>query len=143
MNSCTQLDGKRLGLGFLLAPAVAPIAAILVAYAVTKEHTGECLFGWITLVMIFFGFPLSYSSAIVLGLPYVCIMQKKGRLNFGTVMAGALGSWAALCAFMYVVPQKDLRALRDEIAALSLVGMLLSGALFYCIALLGRARPPS
>jgi H+/gluconate symporter-like permease len=135
MNSCPRLDGGRLALGFLLAPAVAPISAMLITYAVTKEHSGDCLFGGITLVMTFFGFPLSYFSALVLGFPYVCVMHKKEHLNFWTIMAGGLALWAGLCAFMYVAPSKDLRVLRYAIAPLSLVGILLEAVFFYCVAL--------
>jgi hypothetical protein len=143
MNSCARLDGRRLALGFLLAPAVAPISAVLVAYAATKEHSGDCLFGGITLVMIFFGLPLSYISALVLGIPYVCVMQKKGRLSFWTIMAGGLTLWVGLCAFLWAVPSKDLSGLRYSIAPLALVGILLEAAFLYCVALWRSNRLPS
>lgn len=139
MNSSARLDPLRLVLGFLLTPAITPILAVVAAYVVTEEHNGECPFGYMVLFAIFYGLPLSYICAVVLGIPYVLVLQEIGHLNFWTIMAGAYGVWVGATALL-LRPQPGLFTLQAAVVIASLVGMLLAGALFYLVAVRGNFR---
>ena len=76
MDSSAPLDPRKVVLGFLVTPAIAPIAAIAITFVVTKEHRGECLYGWIVALTISIGFAASYITALVFAVPWFLIMRR-------------------------------------------------------------------
>jgi hypothetical protein len=139
MNLSSRVNVVRPILGFLLTPAVAPVATILIAFVVTKEYRGDCLYGWVVGLTILFGVAGSYISAAVFGVPYVLIMQRIGRLSFWTIMIGALGQWAGLFVSLFMAGflrtgQLDFAGILAVFGVLYLPGMLLGGVVFYRIA---------
>ena len=148
MNLTLRLNVVRLLLGFLLTPAITPITAIVIAFVVTKQHQGECLYGWVVGLTIVFGFAASYICVVVFGVPYVLIMHRIGRLSFRTIMVGALAQWAGLFGVLFTVGLcgtgfGDVGFILGVLAILYLPGMLLGGAAFYHIAVRQRVRLPS
>lgn len=143
MDSIAPLDPRRVVLGFLVAPAITPITAIVITFLVTKEHQGECVYGRIVGLTIIFGVLASYVSAVVFGAPWILRMHRTGRLNFWTTMVGALVQWAGLFTVVLVVVLCLTGQLRAAYAAgvfavLYLPGMLLGGAAFYGMAVRSR-----
>jgi hypothetical protein len=137
MNSAVRLDAKRLVLGFLLSPAVAPLSAIIIPFAVTM---GKGVFSLMLALTLVIGLPASYICSIIFGIPYVLIMHRRGHLNLRTIVAGALGLWAGAFALLVVAcfcePGESgmLYFLGLLLTILSLPGMLLAGVLFHRIA---------
>lgn len=147
MNTTRHLEPLRVALGFFLTPAIPSIVMIAAAYLATEEHQGECPFGWVVGITILFLLPRSYLGAIVLGLPYVLVLQKSGHLNFWTIMAAVCAAWVLAIGLRWrPTPDRDVLELAVVIG--SLVGVLLAGALFFLIAVWGDlvtwlAPPPA
>ncbi len=143
MDSTALLDPRKVVLGFLVTPAIAPIAAMATAFVVTKEHRGECLYGWIVALTIFIGFAASYVSALVIAVPWFLIMYRIGRLGFWTTMIGAMVPWAGLFVVLFIVGwcrggERDSMVILGVLAVLYVPGMLLAGAAFYGMAIRSR-----
>ncbi len=148
MNSRAQLNGWRLAVGFLAAPAIVPITSIVIAFLIAEEHKGDCPFNWLLWGMLFIGFPASYGWATIIGMPYVYIMHKEGHLDFRTIMAGTVGLWVGFFGLLGIAGLCATGQFRDPsllgvLAILCLPGVLLAGAAFYGIAIRRRSRLPS
>jgi hypothetical protein len=130
MNSAVRLDAKRLVLGFLLSPAVAPLSAIIIPFAVTM---GKGVFSLMLALTLVIGLPASYICSIIFGIPYVLIMHRRGHLNLRTIVAGAFALLVVAC-FCEPGESGMLYFLGLLLTILSLPGMLLAGVLFHRIA---------
>jgi len=143
MDSSAPLDPRKVVLGFLVTPAIAPIAAIAITFVVTKEHRGECLYGWIVALTISIGFAASYITALVFAVPWFLIMRRIGRLGLWTTMIGVMVQWAGLFVVLLLAGwcrggERDLMVILAALAALYLPGMLLAGAAFYGMSIRSR-----
>jgi hypothetical protein len=81
-----------------------------------------------------FGVGMVYLCVLCLGVPYVVLMQKAGRLNFRTVMLPTLVLSWVYSVVVYFSLQNDY-PYAGTVAALCLPGVLLAGLCFYLLAL--------
>lgn len=92
MNSKLWFKRYKLIRGFLIAPIVAPISflifirSLILGCPILGIKINPASAVVFPRAAIVFGIPASYICAIVIGLPYVLFMRKRGLLNFKTIM---------------------------------------------------------
>ncbi|MBM4028221.1 MAG: hypothetical protein FJ280_22935 [Planctomycetes bacterium] len=137
MNGRRWLRGFRLFWGLVLAPAVVPVTLFLsLQTAVTRFglDRSDVVTAALHTFVLTFGAGLVYLSVLCFGLPYIVLLSRAGRLNFRTIMlpTGML-SWV-YCVVIYASLHGDY-PFAGTVAAICVPGVLLSGLLFYVIAL--------
>jgi len=154
MTAGKQANTVRLVLGFLIAPAVVPIAgaAVLLGCLSLRSASGVDM----NPLVLLMGLPgvtgitlvASYAGAICFGVPYVLYLRKESDLNFHSVMAPpalvavVLGLFAGVSLPFVLYPGDSswvwamLLGMYVAIAAApGAVGVLAGGLCFYFIAL--------
>jgi hypothetical protein len=135
MNWPTWLRGSRLFLGFLLAPAVVPLT-LHVSLSVVAAYLGlnlsELDADSLRSFVLTFGVGMVYLCVLCLGVPYVLLLSKAGRLNFRTITVTTLMVSWVYSVLVYVSLQKDF-SFAGTVAALCMPGVILSGLCFYFI----------
>jgi len=142
MDPKKQLEKPDFGLGFIIAPALAPISFIVLLFAL--PDTRPLSVAWYTGLAIMLGIPTSYLFALMLGLPYASYMSKKGRLNFKTVMLPIV-LFAILPALLIGVTLPTQRTFKQVCSASLLLfvvtglPIILSGFCFWLVGVLGHS----
>jgi hypothetical protein len=136
-----------LWLGFLIAPAVVPVASVLAGLGAVRLRltAGQDVGSFILDCRRFFAcrveLPLAYGCAFLFGGPYVLRLYGKGTLNFWTLMTPVV---VVACSLVVVLCIATPR-LRYH-AALAAVGIGAAGLAFYFLAVWRtprcRLRPP-
>ena len=135
MDARQWLRGIRLFGGFLLAPAVVPLtlqASLNLVTACLHLNPNDLPAATLRVFVLTFGVGMVYLGVLCLGVPYVVLLQRAGRLSFRTVMLPTLMlSWVYAVA-VYFSLQKDYPH-AGAVAALCVPGVLLAGLCFYLI----------
>jgi hypothetical protein len=125
--------GMRLMLGFLIAPAVAPVSYVIffIAWAWFQNARGIDI-NPISLLppigkAIFPGIPVAYIFTLLIVVPYVLVMEFTHHLNFATVMIPIV----LLIVTLVTLGQSYISFMpRIEVA----LGIISSGVCFYFLA---------
>jgi hypothetical protein len=137
MNPGKRLRGFRWFGGFLLAPAVVPLilyVALRLAVVGLSPQVSDARENMVRLYVLVFGVGLVYLGALCLGIPYVFLLRRLGRLSLRTIMVPTLiVSWIYAVAVYTSLQQEYSHA--GTVAALCVPAVLLAGVLFHAIAL--------
>lgn len=137
MNPGKRLRGFRWLGGFLLAPAVVPLilyVALRLAVVGLGSQANDAREDIVRLYVLVFGVGLVYLGVLCLGIPYVFLLRRLGRLHLRTItVATLIASWI-YAVVVYTSLQPDY-PYAGTIAALCVPAVLLAGVLFHVIAL--------
>jgi hypothetical protein len=131
----------RLWLGFLVAPAVVPVASVLAGLGAVRlrltagQDVGQFILGFLLFFAIRVELPLAYGCALLFGGPYVLRLYGKGTLDFWTLMTPVV---VVACSLVVVLCIATPR-LRYH-AALAAVGIEAAGLAFYFLAVWRNPR---
>ena len=127
----------RLGLGFLVAPAIVPAFMAGTFVVATQRAEVDCpalgprfLCGIVA---------LSYACAVIFGFPWVLWMRRRGELSLSIIMAPILGLALPLLALLSAVGAMVSWSV-GGIAALFMAGVILAALCFYVVAVWRPAR---
>ncbi len=120
----------RLGLGFLIAPAILPVfvGTLVVTTGGADAGCSVLLPNFLCGIVA-----LSYACAVGFGLPWVLWMRRRGELSLRTILAPILGLALPLLVLLSAVTSMVSWS-AGGMTALSLPGLILATLCFYLIA---------
>lgn len=136
MDAQQWLRGIRLLGGFLLAPAVVPLTlygSLNLVRAYSPLNLNDLPAATLGNFVLTLGVGMAYLCVFCLGVPYVVLMQKAGRLTFRAIMLPTLMLSWVYSVVVYFSLQKDYPH-AGTVAVLCVPGVLLAGLCFYFIA---------
>ena len=131
MNSRERIGYKRLLLGLLIAPAFFPIYLCVIPCFDFYVIRGEAL-----ILHVAIAAAIAYAVSVIFGLPYSLLMQRRGWLNYGTIIVPTLALTATVMILERALPYETLNY---AVMAMSTApGVLLAGICFYLLAVWQR-----
>jgi hypothetical protein len=132
------LDGIRLSLGFLLAPAIVSISTcrtldvVLDRLGAHPDGPANIMLGAFAVVV---GLGVPYCGTLCLALPYVIVLRGRGRLNLRMVMIATL-IFSLVYAAVVCLSLGDMHPphpLAEGVALPQVPAVIFSGLCFYLI----------
>jgi hypothetical protein len=144
MGSGKRVGDWRLFLGFLLAPAVAPVFLWFSLDGVLtwfRPQASNMAIGMFALLIIGVAVVVAYPVGVGLGYPFVRRRLDEGRLDVRALVTGALVLALGFSVAAGAIPLLAREyALAVALAVTAALAFLLSGMCFYVITCAGRAR---
>jgi hypothetical protein len=127
----------RLALGLVLAPMVVPLVLyVSLRLALARLGPDQTYFtpAGLHLFVLVVGAGPVYLGVLCLGIPYLLLLRRAGRLSFRTIMLPALMLSWVYSVVVYTSLQRDY-PFAGTVAGLCVSGVLLAGLLFHFLVL--------
>ncbi|MBN2130354.1 MAG: hypothetical protein JW741_12700 [Sedimentisphaerales bacterium] len=132
MNQRARKSDIRLLLGFVLAPAVVPVASILCGWGFVRHYAGSGADVDSLAPFVRFSFrielPAAYFLTVLSAVPYVLSMRERGALNFWTMLT-PLTVVACSLVILVCIAAPSFK----YHAATAAVGIMAAGLCFYLL----------